>query len=203
MLISGGSKGGCPPSPSVHFFSISCSLLEILTKSYVGAPHPEGWHPLVQRILDLPLLIQLCRRVLNRRLFQSNFVSYTTSLFGLESFLDPIEHNFIRIWKFEFGKAWPHWDSLPLNRALNGSLRRGRVHRPDQISGGSRISARWEVPTLKVYVKSYYLSNFSPKTAWNWNDLDQRGGGGGVAGTPLGAPMQITVQLSSTHASVT
>ena len=79
------------------------------------------------------------QRVLNRRLFQSNFVSCTTSLFVLGSFLDPIEHNFIRIWKFEFGKARRHWDSLPLNRALNGSLRRGRDHRPDQISGGSRI----------------------------------------------------------------
>ena len=48
--VSGGSKGdGCP---KVH--SISCSFLENLAKSYVGAPL-EGWHPLLQGILGPPL----------------------------------------------------------------------------------------------------------------------------------------------------
>ena len=41
-----------PPWPKI--FSISCSFLENLTKSYVGTP-PEGRRPLLQGILDLPL----------------------------------------------------------------------------------------------------------------------------------------------------
>ena len=39
----------------------------------------------------------LSRHVLNRRFFKLNFVSCTTSLFGFGSFLDSIEHDFIRI----------------------------------------------------------------------------------------------------------
>ena len=52
------------------------------------------------------MLIQLCQPdVLNRRFFKLNFVSGTTSLFGLGSFLDSIEHDFIRISKSETGMA--------------------------------------------------------------------------------------------------
>ena len=45
----------------------------------------------------------LSRHVLNveQEIFKLNFVSCTTSLFGLGSFLDSIEHDFIRIRKSE------------------------------------------------------------------------------------------------------
>ena len=39
----------------------------------------------------------LSRHELNRRFFKLNFVSYTTSLFGLGLFLDLIENDFIRM----------------------------------------------------------------------------------------------------------
>ena len=35
--------------------SIPCSFSQNLAKSYVGAPPPEGWHPLLREILDPPL----------------------------------------------------------------------------------------------------------------------------------------------------
>ena len=50
--------------------------------------------------------IQLRQQVLNRKFFKMNFVSRTNLLFGLGSFLDPIEDDFIRIWKSETDKAW-------------------------------------------------------------------------------------------------
>ena len=57
-IISGGSKGGAPGArpPRPKIFSISCSFSEKLAKSYVGAPL-EGWRPLLQGILDPPLII--------------------------------------------------------------------------------------------------------------------------------------------------
>ena len=36
----------------------------------------------------------------------SKLAKYTTSLFGLRSFLDSIEHDFIRVWKSDTGKEW-------------------------------------------------------------------------------------------------
>ena len=42
------------------------------------------------------------------------------------------------------------------------------------------------MPTPKVDVKSYYLANFFPKTAWSENNLDPEGG---VPGSPLDPPM--------------
>ena len=44
-------------------------------------------------------------------------------------------------------------------------------------------------PTQKVDVKSYYLANFSPKTAWNWKNVDPEGGVFRSANVnPLGNP---------------
>ena len=41
--------------PGVQILSISCSFLENLAKSYVGAPPPEELAPLLGEILDPPL----------------------------------------------------------------------------------------------------------------------------------------------------
>ena len=43
------------PPPGVQILSISCSFWEILAKSYVGAPPPGSWRPLLGEILDQPL----------------------------------------------------------------------------------------------------------------------------------------------------
>ena len=55
----GGSKVGKgrplpPPSPGAQILSISCSSMENMAKSYVGAP-TGSWHPLLGEILDPPL----------------------------------------------------------------------------------------------------------------------------------------------------
>ena len=50
----GGRTRRAPPLRS-KIFLISCSFFENLTKSYVGAPL-EGWRPLLQGILDPPLI---------------------------------------------------------------------------------------------------------------------------------------------------
>ena len=58
-LSSGGSKGGAGdarPLLGVQILSISCTFWEILAKSYVGAPPPGSWRPLLGEILDPPLL---------------------------------------------------------------------------------------------------------------------------------------------------
>ena len=54
---SGGFRRGASSAPPLRpkIFSISCSFSENLTKSYVGAPTPEGRRPLLQGILDPPL----------------------------------------------------------------------------------------------------------------------------------------------------
>ena len=56
-IDSGGSKGGAQGTraPRVQILSTSCSLWEILAKSYVGAPR-GGLAPLLGEILDLPLI---------------------------------------------------------------------------------------------------------------------------------------------------
>ena len=41
--------------PWVQILSISCSFWENLAKSYVGAPPPGSWCPLLGEILDPPL----------------------------------------------------------------------------------------------------------------------------------------------------
>ena len=43
------------PPPGVPILSISCSFWEKLAKSYVGAPPPGSWRPLLREILDPPL----------------------------------------------------------------------------------------------------------------------------------------------------
>ena len=44
------------PSPlGAQILSISCSFWENLAKSYVGAPPPGSWRPLLGEILDSPL----------------------------------------------------------------------------------------------------------------------------------------------------
>ena len=58
MLSSGGSKGGARDAPRAQILSIPCSFWEILAKSYVGAPPPGSWRPLLGEILD-PLLLRL------------------------------------------------------------------------------------------------------------------------------------------------
>ena len=63
-----------------------------------------SWPSLVQKFDAYPVVPT--RHVLNKRFLKLNFVSCTTSLFGFGSFPDSIEHDFIRIWKSETGKAW-------------------------------------------------------------------------------------------------
>ena len=43
------------PPLGAQILSISCSFWENLAKSYVGAPPPGSWRPLLGEILDPPL----------------------------------------------------------------------------------------------------------------------------------------------------
>ena len=47
------------------------------------------------------------------------------------------------------------------------------------------------VLTPKMDVKSYYLANFFPKTAWNWKNLDPEGAH--IPGAPLDPPMIYSI----------
>ena len=51
-------------------------------------------------------------------MFKLNFVARTTSFFGLGIFLDSIEHDFIRIWKYETFKALKKCLTLRVERTL-------------------------------------------------------------------------------------
>ena len=65
-LVSGGSKGAPPVPLRTKMFLISCSFWEQSGKFVRFSPHLEGWRPLLQGILDPPLLAVLvwnCRRL--------------------------------------------------------------------------------------------------------------------------------------------
>ena len=70
--LVGGRTQRAPPPPRPKIFLISCSFSENLTKSYVGAP-PEGQRPLLQGILDPPLIFAHKSRTIEyvRRFFTS------------------------------------------------------------------------------------------------------------------------------------
>ena len=85
-----------------------CSILGPQNLGSRGGPGPRApldarlgnWtQSLVYKSDAYPTVLR--RHVLNRNRRSLNFVSCTTSLFGLGSFLDSIEHDFIRIWTSE------------------------------------------------------------------------------------------------------
>ena len=49
----------------------------------------------------------------------------------------------------------------------------------------------WGAPTAKVGAPTYYFGQFSPKTAWNWRNLDWEGGR--IPGAPLGSANAVNV----------
>ena len=59
IWLIGGFRGGVGGSLRPEMFSISCSFLEKLANSYVGAPHLDGWRPLLLEILDPPLWLKI------------------------------------------------------------------------------------------------------------------------------------------------
>ena len=89
-------------------YKIDIRVLKVSVKNKItfSGNWTHNWTWLVYKSDAYPTV--LSKHVLNRRCFKLNFVSCTTSLFGLESFLASIEHDFIniKIWKSETGKAW-------------------------------------------------------------------------------------------------